>query len=96
MSVASLKFREVAPNNLCSCRFKVGLSVGLVAALMATVGIAVVYVPSLVSTVLKFRSGIFKTLDGGERFQKLREGPHRATTLLGWLSVCFNLCMISV
>ena len=44
------------------CRFQVGLSVGLVAAILATVGIAVVYIPSLVSTVLKFRSGVFANL----------------------------------
>ena len=65
------------------CRFQVGLSVGLVAAILATVGIAVVYIPSLVSTVLKFRSGVFETLKGGKAFQQLRENPYRATSILG-------------
>lgn len=79
-----------AVNNVEDWEFRVGLSVGLAAALAATIGIAVVFMPSMVSTVLKFRSGVFKSLRGNDTFQQLRESPARVTGLLGsaiWGSV---------
>ncbi|CAB9513803.1 expressed unknown protein [Seminavis robusta] len=63
--------------------FQAASSVGLAAAVVATVGIAVVFIPSFVSTVLKFRCGILTSLKGGEAFQYLRTSPNQVTWLLG-------------
>jgi hypothetical protein len=85
--VGLVLFEDWSIANLLLCcrfqRFKFGVSFGLVAAFLATVGIAVVYIPSFVSTVIKFRSGLIPSLKAGPKFQQLRENPHRATTLLG-------------
>jgi hypothetical protein len=64
-------------------RFQTAAAVALVAALVAILGIAIVYIPSFVSTVLKFRSGYFASLKGGEPFQQLRSNSNQVTTLLG-------------
>lgn len=43
-------------------RVVVGATAGIVAALLATICIAVIYIPSFISTVLKFRSGVIGSL----------------------------------
>lgn len=72
-----------AVNNVEQWEFEIALAFGLVVAVLAVVGISIVYIPSYVSTVLKFRSGVLESLQGGKQFQELRDRPDNVTTLLG-------------
>jgi hypothetical protein len=83
-----MKINTLYPLTACGrcmhlVRFRTAAAVALAAALVATLGIAIVYIPSFVSTVLKFRSGYYASLRGGEPFQQLRSNSNQVTTLLG-------------
>lgn len=47
---------------LSNCRVVVGATAGIIAGLTASLCITMVYIPSFISTVLKFRSGVIGSL----------------------------------
>lgn len=68
--------------SLISCRVVVGATAGIIAALAAASRIAIIYIPSFISTVLKFRSGVIGSLRDRE-FIIYRYAAEQVTILFG-------------
>lgn len=72
------------------CRLTLTVSMGIIAGLIAALAITLVYIPSSIHTILKFRSGVIPSLkDPG--FIKYRKNLHNQTYLIGsmfWVRPC--------
>ena len=88
--VTSLRPGAGHVNNVEQWEYQAALAAGFIAAIIATIGIAVVYIPSFVSTVLKYRTGVYGSLRGPgfEQFKALRDNPDHVTMYVQHLFFC--------
>ena len=66
------------------CRWQLGLSIGVFGSFLGVLTIAMVFVPSFVSSVIKLRSGVLPSLRGDrESFLQFRTSPDSTSVLFG-------------
>lgn len=77
-------FDEVVESlSIAQWEYNLAISVGLIAGVLASGYVAIVYVPSFITSVLMFRSGILPSLRGGTVFREYRNALDTVTVLLG-------------